>query len=168
MDALESAQTGAKAARRPGKKKWIALAATATVAVIAGLFCLLYFTGDTYQCKKAMKLAAACLEEEEYRDALKHYKDALELDETQWEAYLGSAECYLAQGKYEDALKILKKGAKLAEDDEDGDAAEAYLEEASKEQEEAYVLGVDTLVGQADYSGAHSLLEEGIEETDSA
>lgn len=163
-----SGQTGAKKPRRAGRKKWIALAAAAAVAVIAGLCCFLYFTGDAYQCKQAMKHAAACLEEKEYRDALEYYEEALDLDETHWEAYLGSAECYLAQGNYEDALKLLKKGTKRAKDDKDEDAAEAFLKEASEKQEEAYVLGVDTLVKKADYSGAYSFLDEGIKETGSS
>ena len=165
--AADSAQTGAKKLHRKGRKKWIALAAVAAVAVIAGICCLLYFTGDAYKCKKAMKLADDCLKEKEYSDALEYYDEALDLDETQWEAYLGSAECYLEQEKYNDALKLLKKGIKEAKGEKDEDVAEAFLKDVAVKQEEAYVLGVDTLVEKADYSGAYSLLNEGIEETGS-
>ncbi len=165
--AADSSQTGAKKPRRKGRKKWIALAAVAAVAVVAVICCLLYFTGDAYKCKKAMKLADDCMKEKEYSDALEYYEEALDLDETQWEAYLGSAECYLEQEKYNDALKLLKKGIKEAKGENDEDAAEAFLKDAAVKQEEAYVLGVDILVENADYSGAYSLLDEGIEETDS-
>ncbi len=92
----------------------IAIAAVLVVAIAVVAVSLLGETPDPWQ--EAFDRGEAYLEEEEYKDAVKAYLEAIELDPEQPEAYEQLVEAYEALGDYDSARKILKKG--IAETDD--------------------------------------------------
>lgn len=78
----------------------------------AGVGAVLYFTGDDYQINRNLRLAGDCYVSGEYEEALFYYEEALQVDRSLAEAYLGSADVYLEEAGYQDAAKILEKGLK--------------------------------------------------------
>lgn len=135
-------------------KKGLIAALAAGLILIVGIGSFVYFTGDTYNCKKAMRLAEKYYEEEDYKDALHYYEEALELDGTLVEAYLKSADIYMTEEKYEDALKRVKEGGeKTGSEDMDKVLAKVYQEL------------VDQYMEDEKYEEALEIVKEGIEET---
>lgn len=142
-----------------GKGGLIAALAAIVLVIAAGVGITLYFTSDGYHIKKDMKLAEECFAEGEYKEALAYYEDALKLDNTLAEAYLGAADAYLARDNYEDAVDILKKGLKKSSDDEEIQAA------LSEKLVETYQKAVEDHMNRGDYGKAYSMAQEGIDGT---
>lgn len=150
-------QTRKKA--KKGKGGLIAVLAVLILLIAAGAGTALYFTGDSYNIAKDLKLAGECFEEGEYREALSYYKDALRRDSALTEAYLGSAEVYLAQQDMEKAKEELKKGLKKVRGDEE---AQTVL---TAKLAEIYLQEVNLYANRGEFAMAYSLLQEGMEET---
>lgn len=135
----------------------IAIAVAALLVIAVGAGCILYFTGDSYVCRKNMKLAEEYFEDEDYEGALACYEDALKIDNTLTDAYLGAADVYLAAESYEEAMDILRKGQKKTRGDKEaGEALEEKLMEV-------YLAAAEEYTDQGNYERAYSLAKEGIE-----
>ena len=133
------------------------------VIAAAGTAGFLYFTSDGYQIEKNMKQAAEAFEEEEYRSALKYYDTALDLDSSLTDAYLGSADIYLIQEKYENAYEILEKGLKKTKDAEDSeDAGELLTDKLT----EIYLAEANSLLKNGSYEQALNVLATGYGSTE--
>lgn len=129
-----AAQAGEKKKGKGGK---IALAVMAVVVAAAGAGGALYFTSDGYKVKKSMEQAEECFQAEEYKEALAHYEEALELDPGLLEAYRKSADIFLMDEEYGEAVKLLEKGMKKTRDDEDSQESLAEKIEEVKQSEDA-------------------------------
>lgn len=152
-----AASSNRKASKgKKGKKGIIAAAIAAAVVLASGTGCVLYFTGDGYQCKKNMKLAAECYEAGDHEEALEYYEEALKLDNTVTEAYLQSAEIYIKREAFDEAVKILEKGIKKA-GREDEDAEESLEDKRAK----VYLAEADYYAGQSNYTEARNALDRG-------
>lgn len=137
-----------------------ALVVVILLVIAAGVGAVLYFTSDSYQIKKNLKLADECFAEEEYEEALDYYKAALKLDRSLVEAYLGSADIYIEKSEYQNAVDILEKGL---------DKVRGKKKDALEERlEDAYSLWVTALVSREDYDGARAVLDEGVPEAGAA
>lgn len=154
----ETEKSGTKKKRRG----IIAIVVAALLVIGAGAGCILYFTGDSYACKKSMKLAEEYFADEDYEEALACYEDALKIDNTLTEAYLGAADACLAQENYEDALEMLQKGLKRSRSDRE---AREILEEKLME---TYLTATEGYFDQGNFERAYSLAQEGIEEIEDA
>ena len=144
-------------------KKAVIMAVVAAVAVMAllGTGVTLYLRSDGYQCKKNMQLAEKSYEAEEYKEALAYYKDALALDDTLVDAYLKSADIYVAEEDFEDALKILKKGMKKIEDEESRNIL-------NEELVEVYLAEADYFLKIEEYGQAANALKAGQEDVENS
>ena len=68
------------------------------------------------------------LKEENYDNALKYFKKALDLDSNSDIAYKGMGAAYMKSGLYDEAASAFDKGRKLKEDpDTDLQLAESYI-----------------------------------------
>lgn len=139
------------------KKLFIALAAVMTFVLVICIGSMIYFTGDTYQCKRDMRLAEKFYEEEKYRQALYYYEAALELDRMLIEAYLKSADIYETDGEYKKALERVKEGI-----------AETGSERLLEKQLELYLIQADIYAKAGDEAGELEILNEAIETTGEA
>lgn len=153
----EGAQAGVGAGTNKGTGKKgrggiIAVTIVLAVVLAAGMACLAYFTSDSYQCKKNLRLAETLFDEEEYEDALGYYEEALEIDSSLGEAYLKSAEICMIQGDGGEAVRILKKGLKKAD--------KGYKDDLNDILKEAYRLAIDGCISQGDYDKAVGYCEE--------
>lgn len=119
--------------KKKGKGGIIALIIGLVLAIGAGVGCALYFTGDAYVSRKNMKLAEECFDAEEYEEALEYYEKALKLDSGLAQAYIRSADIYLLEEKYGEAIEILEKGLKKTREDEDSqEEIEEKIEEITR------------------------------------
>ncbi len=156
-----------KARNMFGKRKLLIAGLTAGVVLVLGIGSIVYFTGDSYHCKRAMRLAEKYYEKEEYREALHYYEDALkgarkgiektgseELEEVLIKAYAGLVDQYIADGDYERALKSVKEGI-----------AETGSEELSERRSEVYIILADACAEAEDEEGELQILAEAIETT---
>lgn len=122
------------------------------LVIAVGTGTVLYFTSDGYHIKKNLKLAEECFAEREYKEALSYYRTALKLDSSLVEAYLGSADVYIEDFKYQDAADILEKGL---------DKVRGKKKEILKEKlKDTYSLWVTALISVEDYDGARAVLDE--------
>lgn len=144
---------------RKGKGGLIAVLVAVVLFLVAGVVAAQYFTGDSYNIARDLKLARECFEEGEYREALSCYKDALRRDNTLTEAYLGTADVYLAQQDMEQAREELQKGLKKVRNDEEG------LSLLTAKLSEVYLQEANMYADSGEYASAYSLLQEGIEST---
>lgn len=145
--------------KKAGNKGAIIVLAVILLLVIgAGAGAAIYFTSDGYNIKKNLKQAQQCFAEQEYEDALSYYEEALDLDDTLVDAYLKSAEIYVLQDEYENAIELLIKGRKRTGELEE---AEPLLRDKLAE---VYQAAADYYAGQGNYNQAYALLKEGIEE----
>lgn len=108
-----------QAGHKKGKGGMIAIVSAVVVLAAGVAGGVLYFTSDGYISRKNMKLAEECFDEEEYKDALTYYAEALEWDSSLTDAYLRSADIMLLNEEYRGAVRILEKGLKMTRDDED-------------------------------------------------
>lgn len=160
-----SQTSGQKKMPRKGPKKGkggviAALVVVILLVIAAGAGAVLYFTSDSYQIKKNLKLAEECFAGEEYEEALDYYKAALKLDRSLVEAYLGTADIYIEESEYQNAVNILEKGL---------DKVRGKKKDALEEKlEDAYSLWVTALVSREDYDGARAVLDEGAAVLDAA
>ena len=116
-----------------------------------------YLTSPGFVSAQKMKKAAAMLEQEEYKDALKYYSEALEKDDTLVEAYLRSADIYVIQEKQENAIKLLQKGEKKLKENPE---AKAQLQAKIKE---VYFSQIDSLIAQKQYDQAKEIADQAVE-----
>lgn len=165
-DAAKPNETKSNETKPDGTKKKkgavIAIAVAALLVIAVGAGCVLYFTGDSYVCRKNMKLAAEFFADEDYEEALSCYEDVLKIDNTLAEAYLGAADVHLAEESYEDALAILRKGLKKVRSDREA------REDLEEKLMDAYLAAVDGYMEQGNYEKVSSLAQEGIEEIEDA
>lgn len=142
-----------KAVRKQKKSKGGIIAALVAVLLVAavGVGVVLYLNSDSYHIKKNMKLAEECFAEGEYKDALSYYKAALKSDPSLVDAYLGSADIYMEESRYQDAVDILGKGM---------DKIRGRKKESLQEKlEDIYSLWVTALISEEDYAGAKIVLD---------
>ena len=94
------------------KLKWLGIAIPVAAVIIAAVTVGLtvYFNGDAYKIRKTISMAGNSYENGDYEEALEYLQNALEQDNTQIDAYLLSANSYLAEGKCMEALQILAEG----------------------------------------------------------
>ena len=80
--------------------------------VVIGVLVFLIFAsgGKGKEYDEQLKLAERYLDELDYDKAIAAYKAAIEIDPAKPEAYLGLAEAYVAQGKYQKAIDVLEDG----------------------------------------------------------
>lgn len=81
-----------KSAAKKGKGGKAAVIIAAALAVAVAVGCVLYFTSDSYKCKKNMKLAEESYEAEEYEEALE-YCDAAG-NQTRYVSYRSDGSIY--------------------------------------------------------------------------
>lgn len=138
--------------KKKGKGGVIALVIAAVLLIGAGVGCALYFTGDAYVSRKNMKLAEECFDGEEYEEALEYYEKALKLDSGLTEAYIRTADIYLLEEKYGEAIEILEKGLKKTREDED-----------SQEEIEEKIAEIERLENEAATAKLQEYLENELE-----
>ena len=144
------------------KQKWIIVASAcgaALILMLAGAGTFLYLNSNSYQCKKNMKLAEKKYEAGEYEEALTYYQAALERDDTVVDAYLKSADIYLAEESYDEAIAILKDGITKNIEGENSKNLEDKLAELCMERS-------DYFLAQGEYEQAVGILTEGTGCTD--
>ena len=76
----------------------------------------LVFNQSTNKLTKQLELGRNYLLEENYEQAIVAFTKAIEIDNNNIEAYNMLADIYMAQGKYEEAKKILEQGIKVTQD----------------------------------------------------
>ena len=102
------------------------------IILVLALSCIIGCSKAENEYDTCISQAEKYLEELDYEQAEAMYLDAILIDSKRLEAYVGLANIYIAQERYEDASEILKK-AKEAEAEGD--------EELEKEKEELdYIL----------------------------
>lgn len=87
----------------------------AVMAVIMALIlgvsgCTSQSGGGAKGLDKQLSLAESYHDEKDYEAEIEAYEIALELDDENVDVYLGLAEAYVALGKYDKAIKVLKEG----------------------------------------------------------
>lgn len=146
--------------KKGGKKAAIiSLIAVAVILILIGTGAALYLNSDGYQARKNMELAGENYEAGEYEEALSYYKKALRLDETIVEAYLKSAEIYLVDKSYDEAIKQLKRGIKRVGDEEN-------IEILNTKLVDVYLEKAGSYLEIPDYGQAIEVLKKGIKDTD--
>jgi len=97
------------------KKPWIKFVVIGGILIVlGGIVASLFAFGAVDKINSRLKTAAAekYFADMDYKSAIASYKDAIEIDPSNVDAYLGLAEVYIAQEDYEAAIDILKKGIK--------------------------------------------------------
>lgn len=130
----------------------LALAAAVAGAAIAGAA---VFSGQG-RTEKALGQGDAALKERRYEQALTFYEEAMETGGAGADAFLGSAEAYMALEQYGDALRVLQRG--MEENRNSKEELKALAEKLAQVCRE----GAARLEGD----GARRLLEEGIDALD--
>ena len=104
----------------PEKKKtklWVwLLAAVLVIGLAVGSTYLIFDLISENRWQLRYDLGIACLEDEEYEDALTAFLNAIALDAGRADAYLGAADALLALDAPEEALDILEDGYRNTED----------------------------------------------------
>ena len=96
-----------------------------------------------------MKLAERYLSELDYEKAIAEYQAVITIDSKNVDAYLGLADAYIGQGKYEDAMAILAEGYREIGDER--------LSDKLAQLDALYSSAHDTnSEGNAELSGAES------------
>ncbi len=117
-----------------------ALLVVAIIAVVCSV--LLVRSSREKKVKEQLKLAERYLDELDYDKAILAYREVLDIDEMNVDAYLGMAEAYVAKGDYDKAIRILEKGYDLTEDEsikkmlKEVKEEKRKMEEAAAEEEE--------------------------------
>lgn len=120
----------------------------------AGIGAALFLAKDGSRYKKIMKQVKQYLEEGDYEEALAGCEEAIELKEAYAEAYLISADIYMEEEAYGDAVRILQRGRKAVED--------KFEDEVDEKLEEVYQAQAKALAGmwKLDYNLANLIPEE--------
>ena len=115
---------------------WI-LVALILVVVLIAVVCtvLLVRSGREKKLNEQLKLAERYLDELDYDKAIAAYREVLEIDEMNVDAYLGIAKAYVAKGQYDKAIRTLEKGYDLSEDERIKQMLEEVREEKRKAEE---------------------------------
>lgn len=122
------------------KKSIIPVILLVLVIVAGGIGAALYFTGDSYRCKKSIEMVEQYLEEGDYEEALACCEEVLELDDQYVDAYLISADIYIELEAYGEAADILEKGSKAVKDrDELQEQLEEKLDDVYRAQAKALI-----------------------------
>lgn len=95
--------------RKARKRRMMMGAATAVVIAAAGST-LIYWNLPGTKAGRKLDKAAEYMTAMDYVHAEEAYSEAISIDESSVKAYRGLADDYVAQGRYEDAEEILKKG----------------------------------------------------------
>ncbi len=139
--------------KKKSKGKIVALVLVLLILIGGGTTAAVYFTGDEYNSQKNMELAEACFAEGEFEDALDYYEEAIERDETLYDAYLKCAEISAKDNKFSEALEYLYDGMDNVEDEEGLKAIHTSFETITK-------TGMTLLCDAGDYTGSRKLLDE--------
>lgn len=106
------------------------------LAIAGSVGSYLFLHSSWYQCRKNIKLADACIQQEEYDKALAYCEAALELDTGYADAYLREADSYLAMESYGAAAAALQKGIENVAEKDNGRLSDklekVYQTEAKK------------------------------------
>lgn len=101
------------------KKKTILIAIIAAVLLLtACLITYLTLTSTSRKLTRQLEIANEYMENGDYEKAIAAFTEAIEIDPTSTEAYLGAAEAYVALDDYESAVEILQKGYDVTGSDE--------------------------------------------------
>lgn len=95
------------------------------VIVVATAFVVLGGT-DTIRAKHQLSLGNNYLDEMEYERAIAAFEQAIEIDPSLAESYIGLAEAYIGLKEYDKAFEVLEEGLEATDDDP---AIEDYLED---------------------------------------
>lgn len=98
---------------RNSKTKIIVAVLASVVVILLGVLAYVFVSGamnegDSYTV--SIEKAEKYLAQRDYEQAILAYKEAIDLDPKQEDAYLGIAQAYLMQGNREDAISFLRKG----------------------------------------------------------
>ena len=145
--------------RKKSNKKWIPIILVLLLFVAGGSGTVIYFTSAGYKIGKNEKLAAKCMEEENYKEAISYYKTILQLDDSREDAYYNIAECYMNLEKTEKAIEILEDGVKACKKDKD--AKERLL----AKDVDCYQKLIEEYAVSGNYSEAYSAIENGYQNT---
>ncbi len=147
--------------RKKSNKKWIPIILVLLLLAAGGSGTVIYFTSAGYKIGKNEKLAAKCIEEENYKEAVSYYKTILQLDDSREDAYYNIAECYMNLEKTEKAIEILEDGVKACKKDKD--AKERLL----AKDVECYQKLIEEYAVSGNYNEAYSAIENGYQNTKS-
>lgn len=152
------AESEAPAKKKGGKGKIVALIIVLVLLLAGGGVAVWYFTGNDYNSQKSMKQAEAAFAAGELSDAKDYYEAALDYDETLKDAYIKLADIAIQEGKFDSAIKTLKKGIRNTED------VEGAEDELTAKLEATYVAAIDQKLKAAAYSEALAVADEAIAE----
>lgn len=153
-----AAEAPAPEKKKGGKGGIIALIIILVLVLAGGGVAAWYFTSDGYNCKKYLKQAETAFAASELEDAKDYYETVLEYDETQKDIYVKLADIAVQDGKYESAIKTLKKGIKNTE------GVEGAKDELTAKLEAAYMSAIDEKVKATSYKDALTMVDEAIAE----
>lgn len=100
----------------------IALVISLAVVLMTLVGVLVYFNSSSVKLKKQVDLGNKYLEEEDYEQAIAHYKEAIKIDANDVDAHLGLAKAYMGDDDLKHAISEYEKVVKL-----DSKNVEAYL-----------------------------------------
>lgn len=108
-----------------------------TVAVIAIVVIVIVANANSKvrRVEKLMDTAEKYVSELDYKQAVATYKEIIEIDPTNVQAYINLAELYVLMEKLDKAIKVLEEGYEQTHDDEIHDLLEEY--EALHDEEES-------------------------------
>lgn len=136
------------------------------VFVIIGL--IVYYNSDSVKFNKQMDLGHKYLEEQNYKEAIVAFNEAIAIDPMSVEAYHGLADAYIALDDLESALSVLERGYELTQDENinkrilelkqkmiTGDFTVLAISDEYDDfvyaNNEIFIVGKDNLYGAIDY-----------------
>lgn len=117
--------------KKGGKGLIIGLIAAVIILIVGIAAVLLIFKGGN-SVKKQLEMADRYLEDLDYDEAIRVYRDILDIDPKCVDAYLGLADAYIGLEDYDEAIDILETGIEKTSSGE----LEDRLEEVKEEREE--------------------------------
>ncbi|MCQ2527290.1 MAG: carboxypeptidase regulatory-like domain-containing protein, partial [Lachnospiraceae bacterium] len=113
------------------KKPWVKFVVIgAIILAVAGIVAGMFAFGAVDKINSRIKTASAekYFADMDYENAIASYLDAIEIDPTNVEAYLGLADVYIALDDFEAAIDILEEGAQATGSDKIEDRLEEVYE----------------------------------------
>ena len=117
--------------KKGGKGLIIGLIAAVIILIVGIVAVLLIFKGGN-SVKKQLEMADRYLEDLDYDEAVRVYRDILDIDPKCVDAYLGLADAYIGLEDYDEAIDILETGIEKTSSGK----LEDRLEEVKEEREE--------------------------------
>ena len=135
-----------------GKLRILIFAAAAFVVVVV---LLLVFRSPAATMKRQMDIGSRYLEEGDFEQAVMAYKEALDIDPTAGEAYIGLAKAYAGSKDHENEILILRTGIEKAADGDD----RTLLQTMMTDSLDQLVAEAKDLFRSGDTDGAEALYE---------